>query len=284
MTLLLPALLAGIATGAWPRFPPRWLPWANQMAFFSILALLLAMGAKIGGDPGLLSSLGEMGLRATLLALASVGGSLAAVWLVARGLIPASGPESATAAGEENHPVTPARAGETGSTVPVSLRSDKADNPDPARGKEAGGTIPLILMAVLVGLLYGRFLAPPGLLAHLDQVVTWALVLSFIGVGIDLGYNRQRAWQGLRVLGPAVLLIPLAVGLGTLLGTFLVAPWSGLTVREAMAVGAGFGWYSLAGVLLSQIHGLALGTMAFLANLLRELLALLRTGVGHRCR
>jgi uncharacterized membrane protein YbjE (DUF340 family) len=138
-----------------------------------------------------------------------------------------------------------------------------------------GSTIFLILSFFGAGLFLGRLVVPPALFTHLDAVATAALALSFVGVGVDLGYNRQRAWRGLRSLGLNVLLFPLAVALGTLAGALLIAPWVGLSLTEAMAVAAGFGWYSLAGVLLAQIHSLSLGTIAFLTNLLRELLALL---------
>jgi len=371
VTLLLPALIFGLLAGAWPGFPAQWLPWANQLAFSSIMLLLLAMGAKVGGDATLLASLGQMGVQAALLALAAVAGSLIFTWIVAkkvyqpgtsvrgtsgpattfvRGTFPpspsievplnsaannTSGSDQATGQRPDDHTLNPAPTAAGGypdgstrraiaSTSGTGQRghSDQIDasmtirpgephfasqvGPSGRAGGSAafsgsvvssasarvntghsgqtngghsssgnGSTIFLILSFFGAGLFLGRLVVPPALFTHLDAVATAALALSFVGVGVDLGYNRQRAWRGLRSLGLNVLLFPLAVALGTLAGALLIAPWIGLSLTEAMAVAAGFGWYSLAGVLLAQIHSLSLGTIAFLTNLLRELLALL---------
>ena len=42
-----------------------------------------------------------------------------------------------------------------------------------------------------------------------------------------------------------------------------------------MAVGAGFGYYSLSGILITGSKGAELGTVALLSNIIRELLTLL---------
>lgn len=371
MTLLLPALIFGLLVGAWPGFPAQWLPWANQLAFSSIMLLLLAMGAKVGGDAALLASLGQMGVQAALLALAAVAGSLIFTWILAKKVYrpgtsvrgtsgPAtifvrgtsapghstevplnstakntSGSDQDTGQRPGGHTLNPAltaagghpddptrravasisgtgqlrhsgqidtsmaiqsvehhfasqasRSGRTGGSAAsfgsvISNASDRVDTNHSGQthggnGSSSNGpTIFLILSFFGAGLFLGRLVVPPALLTHLDALATTALALSFVGVGVDLGYNRQRAWRGLRTLGLNVLLFPLAVALGTLAGAILIAPWIGLPLTEAMAVAAGFGWYSLAGVLLAQIHSLSLGTIAFLTNLLRELLALL---------
>ena len=49
----------------------------------------------------------------------------------------------------------------------------------------------------------------------------------------------------------------------------------GVPFRDALLVSAGMGWYSLSSVLLSAAVGTETGTLAFLANALRELLTIL---------
>ncbi|MFZ5648571.1 MAG: lysine exporter LysO family protein [Bacillota bacterium] len=46
-----------------------------------------------------------------------------------------------------------------------------------------------------------------------------------------------------------------------------------MPLKEASAVGAGFGWYSLSGVILSQIYSVEAGALAFLTNVMREIIA-----------
>jgi uncharacterized membrane protein YbjE (DUF340 family) len=48
-----------------------------------------------------------------------------------------------------------------------------------------------------------------------------------------------------------------------------------MVAKEAMAVGAGFGWYSLSAVLITKIHSVELGSVAFLTNVFRELLTII---------
>jgi uncharacterized membrane protein YbjE (DUF340 family) len=51
----------------------------------------------------------------------------------------------------------------------------------------------------------------------------------------------------------------------------------GIDAREALAVGAGFGYYSLSSIMITELHGQQLGVVALLANILREILTLLLT-------
>ena len=39
-----------------------------------------------------------------------------------------------------------------------------------------------------------------------------------------------------------------------------------------MAISSGFGWYSLSGIILTQLHSAEIGTIAFLTNIFRELI------------
>jgi uncharacterized membrane protein YbjE (DUF340 family) len=91
-------------------------------------------------------------------------------------------------------------------------------------------------------------------------------------IGFDLASDRT-VWQRFRRLGWRVLSVPAAGAVGSLAGVLLGALILHLGPWEALSVGAGFGWYSLSGVLLSNLGFTALGAIAFLSNVLRELLA-----------
>lgn len=92
-----------------------------------------------------------------------------------------------------------------------------------------------------------------------------------IGVGSDLG-----ALKSLKTLDSRLLLLPLVTISGTLLGCLLlsiVMPWR--TIPETLAVGSGFGYYSLSSIFITQYKGPELGTVALLANVTREIITLL---------
>lgn len=130
-----------------------------------------------------------------------------------------------------------------------------------------------ITASIIIGFGLG-FVLPASLIINLSDISEYALAILLFGIGMDLGSNR-KIWQGLKEKGLKVLLIPLAITIGTLGSTGLVAPVIGLQISEGAAVGAGFGWYSLSGVMLADLHSAELGAMAFLTNIFRELIAVL---------
>lgn len=101
-------------------------------------------------------------------------------------------------------------------------------------------------------------------------VVYWLLLL--VGVGIGASPNAR---QLLRQVSRQMLVAPLVAVIGTLTGVALASlVLPSIRVREALAVGAGFGYYSLSSILVTQLRGEALGVVALLANILRELVTL----------
>ena len=131
-----------------------------------------------------------------------------------------------------------------------------------------------VSLAVLGGIFLGWAVLPPAAAALLDTAVTGLLALLVFLVGIDLGGNRG-AWRQAAAIGPRLLLVPLAIAAGSLAGAALAGALLAMPLKEAVAVGAGFGWYSLSGVLIAATYSVELGTTAFLANVARELIAFL---------
>lgn len=127
-----------------------------------------------------------------------------------------------------------------------------------------------IALSVIAGFFAGKLLNEPQ--AWLDTAVTYALALMVFLVGIEIGQNKQ-ALLDLRKLGLRILIVPLAVATGSLIGAAFGGILLSMPLHEAAAVGAGFGWYSLSGVMLSKLHSVELGATAFLANVSRELMA-----------
>lgn len=130
----------------------------------------------------------------------------------------------------------------------------------------------LILLAVTGGMLLGRLALSPPQIAIFSRVGPLALSALLFSIGFDLARDRS-VWQRLRDLGWRVFLVPATGAVGSLLGALLGGILVSLSPWEALSVGSGFGWYSLSGVLLSNLGFTALGAIAFLSNVLRELLA-----------
>lgn len=132
----------------------------------------------------------------------------------------------------------------------------------------------LIIFSVLLGIIAGKLSLFSSLAPYLDLISSIALYLMLFGVGLDLGKNKA-IWQKLLDFGWKIILIPLGVALGTLIGSAIIGLLIDLPFNHTLAVGAGFGWYSLSGVLLNELVSPELGTIAFLANVFRELIAVM---------
>ncbi len=131
-----------------------------------------------------------------------------------------------------------------------------------------------ILLFFIAGLLLGVF-GKFDPLPFESNLTKYALYLLMFLVGVSIGAD-SKALQLIRQQGIRLLLIPLATILGTFVGVVLMMVFlDSITVREGLAVGAGFGYYSLSSIILSEIHSDALGVVALLANVIRELITLL---------
>ncbi len=136
----------------------------------------------------------------------------------------------------------------------------------------------IILAFFSAGVLLGVFDFLPEFLKTSDYSMYALYGLMFL-VGISIGADR-KSWKVIRQMNLKILLIPVGIIAGTLVGSALVGILvPELSIRESMAVGAGFGYYSLSSIFISQISGETLGVIALLSNILREVLTLLTTPV-----
>lgn len=107
------------------------------------------------------------------------------------------------------------------------------------------------------------------------NVSFYALCALMFSVGLSIG-NDPQTLKNFRQLNPRLVFLPIATILGTLSAAALVSlilPHR--TTAECMAVGSGFGYYSLSSIFITQYKGAELGTIALLSNISREIITLL---------
>ena len=103
----------------------------------------------------------------------------------------------------------------------------------------------------------------------------YALCALMFCVGISVGSDPQTL-NSFRALSPRLVLLPVATILGTLAGTAIISLLlQGRTLADCLAVGSGFGYYSLSSIFITEYRGAELGTVALLANICREIITLL---------
>ncbi|WP_018339361.1 lysine exporter LysO family protein [Butyricimonas synergistica] len=132
----------------------------------------------------------------------------------------------------------------------------------------------IIVSFFIAGVLLGRFVDIPAILTAEAPTLYVLYILMFL-VGISIGSDK-KALQALKQQNLKIVLVPLATVIGTLIGSALISfALSGRSITDCLAVGSGFGYYSLSSIFITQYKGAELGTIALVSNIMRELLALL---------
>lgn len=255
MWIIFLCLIAGFVIG-WVRLlPQRILNVTGQGMTVGVAFLLFTMGLKLGVDHTILSQLGLFGLQALLYSSLSVLMSLVGVYVLE-------------------------------SIVLRKTFSEKQSIVEPNQSESTGGQLKesqsahpyritiLILGALLAGMITGYTIFPASAQNSIALATTLALDFTIFVVGIDFGQNRG-VWSQMFRAGWRIFLAPLGILMGSILAGILVGVMLGYSWREGAAVCAGFGWYSLSGVLISNLHSVSLGTIAFLTNVFREILSIL---------
>lgn len=108
-----------------------------------------------------------------------------------------------------------------------------------------------------------------------SRISFYALCALMFCVGINVG-NDPQTLKNFRMLNPRLVFLPVMTILGTLAGSAVISlllPHRSVT--DCLAVGSGFGYYSLSSIFITEYKGAELGTIALLANISREILTLL---------
>ena len=110
----------------------------------------------------------------------------------------------------------------------------------------------IAVCCLAAGVFLGNGILPEDIIDFLTGHSEHVLYVLMFSVGISVGANKG-VFQKLREHHVKILLIPT----GVILGSILIV--------------SGLGWYSLSGVLVTELAGAKIGTIAFLCNLLREI-------------
>ena len=231
---------------------------------------LFLLGLEVGSDPTVVGGMATLGRTAFVIFACSVAGSICMSWLLwrcvrRRDAVPDGGgaesPGLPAAAADFPRGAAGGQAAAGGDTRPLSVW-------DALRGS-------LVIVAFFVaGCLAGLFSALPFDVAG-SRLSTYVLYALMFCVGITLGSDTALAGR-VRRLDPRLALLPVMTAVGTLAGAALATPLlPPLAVTDTLAVGSGFGYYSLSSIFIADFRGAELGTVALLCNVMREIFTLL---------
>jgi uncharacterized membrane protein YbjE (DUF340 family) len=137
--------------------------------------------------------------------------------------------------------------------------------------------IKYILVALIFGCLAGYInnnlftIIPNALIS--EQLFTIALIAILFVFGFSFALDKD-AVEKMRRTGFKMVIFPLLVALGSLVGGLLAGLILQISLSGAMAVSSGYGWYTLSGPMMGQLLGPKWGTLGFTANFFRELLTI----------
>ena len=226
------------------RWPQRWVP---DLLTFSIWLMLFCIGIEVGGNDMLMQSLGRLGWEAFVAtAVASFSccvGSLLFWKYICGGK-------------KKNHE-------EIHVVLTIEGKKNKVMSML-AKLKDSGIILSCFVLGCIAGLL--------GLAPYVPANATfYCLCILLACVGFSIGQSRDLA-DNIRSMKKKMLFLPLVTIVFTWLGMAFVAyVLPRYSMSEWMAVGSGFGYYSLSSILITEVKGAELGTIALLYNVIREI-------------
>lgn len=129
-----------------------------------------------------------------------------------------------------------------------------------------------VAVSLVGGLLFGYLFLDTGVKDTLDLILMSALDVMIFIAGIEIGSNRGILKRICNLHSALLALaIPFAVACGSICGALLLGHIAGLSAYDSLLVGGGLGWYSFSSVLISAMYSTEIGTVAFLANMMREI-------------
>lgn len=236
----------------------------DKVLTFFIILLVFVMGVQMGADEEVISSLGTIGLQALLITVLAIGGSMGFVTLgrkifrldrqgMPKDILPDQAKPAETANPAE--PAVPAEAVKTSGELAMTL---------------------LILAFVAIGMACGYFAVPKLFGQNMDafgelcgNVMVAGLSILLGIIGFNMGLTGEMA-KNLRGVGLKVIVFPVLAVAGSLVGGAVYGLISSLTVKEGIAITAGFGWYTLAPGLITEAGHTVAGAVSFMHNVIRE--------------
>ena len=227
--------------------------------------LLLFLGLETGSDREVIGALPSIGLASAALSIGGVAGSCILAWLLWKymdGNVGEALPEAGQGARET---------GADGNLQAVS-GLDMGTGRRISVWSGMGGSL-VILGFFTLGIILGLAGLPAGQ-SIVHKLSFWSLCILMAMVGMSVGGNPELV-SSIRSMNPRIALLPIATILGTYAGCIIVNLFLGHSIADVLAIGSGFGYYSLSSVLISSSRGPHLGSIALISNIIREVFTLL---------
>lgn len=236
----------------------RFLGTTDVIMMASVSLLVFLMGIRMGSNEEVIDNLGTIGFQAFVITVLLMAGAVISI-TVTRKLL---------------HIDKWGRL-ESQSTA---RESEGQDNQEQQEDEEKSSNLMtwLILIFVVLGVLAGYFFVRvyiadvDGFNDKAGNIMTAGLTLLLGVIGFQMGLAGTVVQQ-LKLIGFRVLVFPISVLIGTTLVSMLISLFLPLTLKESLAVGYGFGWYTFAPVAIANSGHVIASAVSFMHNVIREM-------------
>ncbi|MGI6019564.1 MAG: lysine exporter LysO family protein [Marvinbryantia sp.] len=129
-----------------------------------------------------------------------------------------------------------------------------------------------MICALAFGLFYGLSGAEFVLIDIMNQNTNLILYILMFFIGISIGMQKD-IFSKIKEYHVKIFIIPIGTIVGSFLGGIVCSLILKIPIGYGTAITSGLGWYSLAGVTISSLVNAQLGSIAFLSNLMREMVS-----------
>lgn len=236
--------------------------WIGTVLPGIVTALIFLMGFRIGENEEVVGNIGTIGLQSLVMALVSMAFTLAATGLLRRAL------------GYDRYGLRKKNGG-------AEEAAEVQDRGKKRKGKLFSRSTVRYLIAVISGFILGYLLViKTGAVTFgtasgiTGMLVTYGLYLMVFLVGMDMGFDGSLP-AVFRETGARAFVFPLVFAASTLLSMLVMKLFVGMSMKEMMAIGCTFGWYSLGPNIIMEAGMITAGAYAFLTNFLRDMISIL---------
>ena len=129
-----------------------------------------------------------------------------------------------------------------------------------------------ILISLVGGILLGHGFLNTEHRPIIELATTVSLTVMVFCAGVAIGETENLVLK-LRKNGWLLVVVPLGSILGSAVAAVIASQLFAAPIKDMLITTMTLGWYSLATVVVTKMHSVELGTIAFLSNFLREFLS-----------
>lgn len=244
---------------------------ADKLAFVQkalmpvVYILVLIMGLRMGVNEQVTSNLGTIGVQSLIITVFAVAGSMLSITGVRKIM------------GMDKYGNLKTKAGSKADAEEDKAIECASDDEQKLSKSDIQSTC-IILGLVVVGMLAGYFIIAgmmPQILDEFDVIsghsLTVFLCCLLFCVGFDLGM-QGTVISSIREVGVRALAFPFAAVVGSIVIGTAASMFFGFTMREGIAISAGFGWYTYAPTVIASAGSefMVASAVSFMHNVIRE--------------